>query len=199
VAFQSAADLLSGDDTNDVTDIYVHAAQTPHVADVAPDTVARGTTVTLTVTGNGFFPGARAHIAGAANGATATSTTVLSETELQVSITIDAGAATGKRTLVVWNPGTGLGALAPPASDSASAASPSSEPAALTDRQIFPGLLRNPDASVPPDVNDVLNKAQSGRVRRTHGRAIATRRAVLRLAARTEGTNATAPARRRMP
>jgi Tol biopolymer transport system component len=112
VAFESAADLLSGDDANDVTDVYVRAVRTPRVADVAPDTVARGTTITLTVTGNGFFPGARAHIAGAAKGATTTSTTVLSETELAVSITVDAGAATGKRTLVVWNPGTGPGVLA---------------------------------------------------------------------------------------
>jgi len=45
-------------------------------------------------------------------GVTVNSVTVVSETQWQVSVTVDAGAPTGERTLTVWNLGTGPGSFA---------------------------------------------------------------------------------------
>jgi hypothetical protein len=81
---------------------------TPTVDSVTPDSVARGATATLAVTSTGFFPGAQA-TAGAftEDGVTVNSVTVLSETELQVAVSVAADALPGTRHLAVWNPPTG--------------------------------------------------------------------------------------------
>ena len=62
--------------------------------------------------GSGFFPGARFPAAFGPDGVTVNSVAVISETELEVSVTVDAVAPTGTRNIMVWNPGTGPGPLA---------------------------------------------------------------------------------------
>jgi Tol biopolymer transport system component len=114
VAFESFATNLVPGDGNGLQDVFVRAVLTPTVASVTPNSLARGTTATLAVTGSGFLPGTLAS-AGAFTengGVTVNSVTVLSETELEVSVSVGAAAPTGTRHLAVWNPGTGPGALA---------------------------------------------------------------------------------------
>jgi Tol biopolymer transport system component len=113
VAFVSDASNLVDGDTNDLADVFVRVVVTPSVDSVTPATIARGTTATLTVTGSGFFAGAQATASAfTENGVTVNSVTVGSETELQVSVTVDADAPTSTRHLAVWNPGTGPGTSA---------------------------------------------------------------------------------------
>jgi hypothetical protein len=75
---------------------------------VTPNTVARGATATLTVTGTGFLSGARA-FPYTGDGITVNSVAVISETALEVSVSVAGDAPTGTRHLVVFNPGTGPG------------------------------------------------------------------------------------------
>jgi Tol biopolymer transport system component len=113
VAFHSDASNLVGSDGNGAFDIYVRAVVTPTVDSVTPPTVGRGSTATLTVTGSGFFSGARASPqAFGPYGLTVNSVAVISETELELSVTVDAAAPTGSRNVIVWNPGTGPGVFA---------------------------------------------------------------------------------------
>ena len=60
VAFSSAAAGLVVGDGNGLGDVFVTVVVRPKVASVTPDTVDRGSTITLTVTGSGFLPGAAA-------------------------------------------------------------------------------------------------------------------------------------------
>jgi Tol biopolymer transport system component len=114
VAFQSHASNLVAGDGNLDADVFVRAVVTPTVDSVTPNSLARGTTATLTVTGSGFLPGAQATAEAFTQngGVTVNSIEVVSETELQVSVSVAADASTGTRHLAVWNPGTGPGALA---------------------------------------------------------------------------------------
>jgi len=114
VAFDSSASDLVPRDGNGLSDVFVRAVVTPTVDSVTPASLARGTTATLTVTGSGFFPGALASAEAFTEngGVTVNSVTVLSETQLQVSVSVAADAPAGTRHLAVWNPGTGPGVLA---------------------------------------------------------------------------------------
>jgi hypothetical protein len=113
VAFDSGASDLVRGDGNGFLDVFVRAVVTPTVDSVTPGSVARGTTATLTVTGSGFFPGAQATAeAFTENGVTVNSVTVVSETELQVQVSVAADAPTGTRHLAVWNPPAGPGGTA---------------------------------------------------------------------------------------
>jgi hypothetical protein len=95
-------------------DVFVRAVVTPTVDSVTPNSLARGTTATLAVTGSGFLLRAQATAESfTQNGSvTVNSVAVVSETELQLSVSIAANAPTGTRHLAVLNPGTGPGALA---------------------------------------------------------------------------------------
>jgi Tol biopolymer transport system component len=114
LAFFSLASDLVLRDGNGFFDVFVRAVVTPTVDSVTPNSLARGTTATLRVTGSGFFPGAQATAEAFTEngGVTVNSVTVLSETELEVSVSVAADAVTGTRHLAVWNPGTGPGVLA---------------------------------------------------------------------------------------
>jgi Tol biopolymer transport system component len=118
VAFSSKAkDLVAGDTTGGgeeaPTDVFVRAVVTPTVDEVTPATLARGSTTTLTVTGTGFFSGAKlSTTAFGPAGVVVRSVTLISETELRASVTVASDAPTGTRTVLVFNPGTGPGALA---------------------------------------------------------------------------------------
>ena len=116
VAFTSTANDLVDDDGTTGTngaDIFVRAVSTPTVSSVTPSTIARGATVQLTITGKGFFPGSFVSLTALGpEGVTVNSVNVVSETTIEVSATAAAETATGARTVAVFKPGTGPGALA---------------------------------------------------------------------------------------
>jgi Tol biopolymer transport system component len=107
VSFHTTANNLANNDGNSAFDVYVRAVWMPTIESIAPESVARGASVTLTVTGKGFLPGTQARVT--EGGMTVDSVAVISETELEVTVTVDTDAAPGGRTLVVWTPGTGPG------------------------------------------------------------------------------------------
>ena len=74
----------------------------PLVSSVSPDRGMVGTSLTVTVTGINFEPGASASFG---DGITVTSTTVVSSRELTIDIAISAIAAIGSRDVTVSNPG----------------------------------------------------------------------------------------------
>jgi TolB protein len=107
--------LVPGDGTGGANnpDVFVRAVRAPTVDAVTPPTIGRGTTATLTVTGSGFLADAQVSPeAFGPHGLTVNSVTVISETELEVSVTVDAAAPAGPRNVMVWNPGTGPGSFA---------------------------------------------------------------------------------------
>ena len=109
VAFHTSANNLGIADGNGTFDVYVRAVSVPKIDSVTPDTVAQGTSAVLTVIGKSFLPGTTAFIG---SGVTVDSVAVISETELDVSVSVDPGAALGPRILLVWTPATGPGPLA---------------------------------------------------------------------------------------
>ena len=110
VAFHTLASNLVGGDGNGGFDVYVRSVSMPTVDSVTPNTVAAGSSATLTVTGSGFLPGANVSASiFTPPGVAVDSVTVISETELEVSVSVDPGAPPGARLVLVWNPGTGPG------------------------------------------------------------------------------------------
>jgi hypothetical protein len=110
VAFDSWSADLVANDTNGVKDIFVRAYPTPVVRSVDPALVPHGTSTKMTVTGDGFAPSPKVNVSGA--GVSVTSVKQVSEHELRVSIVVDPGAATGARSVIVTNTGTGPGPAA---------------------------------------------------------------------------------------
>jgi hypothetical protein len=110
VAFASSSADLVPNDTNGVDDIFVRAYPTPIVRSVNPASVPSGTSTKITVTGDGFAPSPKVNVSGA--GVSVTSVKQVSEHELRVSIVVDPGAATGARSVIVTNTGTGPGPAA---------------------------------------------------------------------------------------
>jgi hypothetical protein len=76
----------------------------PNVTSISPSTGDRGGSETVLVKGTGFASGASAAFGA---GVTVGSTTFKSSTELSVSVTIEAGATPGARTVTVTNPDGG--------------------------------------------------------------------------------------------
>jgi hypothetical protein len=93
------------------TDTFQVLNPVPTVTKLVPALGRRGQTLTIAITGSGFLPGQTTVSFG---NLIATSTTVISKTELAVTIDIDAAAALGPRDVFVLNgpPGGGLGTLA---------------------------------------------------------------------------------------
>ena len=106
VLFRSQGSFTSTD-TNDLMDVYIRAADVPSVASISPTSVARGATVTVTLNGTGFLPGASVIIAPGIY--TPTAVTVVNDLRMTVTLAVDAGAPTGPQTLYVQNVGTGPG------------------------------------------------------------------------------------------
>src|SRR5213080_4723242 len=73
----------------------------PTISSVSPSTGLQGANLTVTVTGTSFHAGASAAFGA---GITATSTTVVSSTQLSVALVIGATAAMGARDVTVTNP-----------------------------------------------------------------------------------------------
>lgn len=78
----------------------------PTITDVTPDSLARGLTVTTTVTGTNFVDGATV---GFGTDVTTNLVDFVSATELAANITIDPGADVGARDVTVTNPNGGEG------------------------------------------------------------------------------------------
>jgi Tol biopolymer transport system component len=107
VAFQSpSSDLVAGD-TNGMTDIFVRANPQPAPSAVAPGTVARGTTTTVQVLGEYLLADAAVSVVG--SGVAVDAVTWVSDSELQVTLTIAPDADTGQRLVSVSIAGTGPG------------------------------------------------------------------------------------------
>jgi Tol biopolymer transport system component len=113
VGFMSDAVNLVTPDTNETSDVFVRYARTPDVTSASPQSIARGTTTTLTVQGSSFVatPMVSASMF-TKPGVTVNSVTFVTESQLQVSVTVAADAPTGRRVLTVINAGTGPGSRA---------------------------------------------------------------------------------------
>jgi hypothetical protein len=108
VTFRSA-DALTPGDGNGVDDVFTRYAVTPEVTGTNPATVARGAHVTIRVIGREFLPGATVEIPG--GGITVHDITQVNPARLDVEVTVDPGAAPGRRDVVVRNTG-GFGSSA---------------------------------------------------------------------------------------
>jgi Tol biopolymer transport system component len=96
-------------DTNGINDIYMRAVAAPSITGVTPATIARGTTVNLTVSGQRFV----APIIGAVGlggvGVTVNSATWVNDTTVTLNVTVEPGAVPGPQSVDIMNGGTGLG------------------------------------------------------------------------------------------
>lgn len=102
--FMSVAPFFPSDE-NLRHDIYMRAVDVPSVYSISPTMVSHGETVTFTVTGDTFQPGAQLLMpVGFTVG-----TTVVTPTSLVVQLTVTAAAPVGDTSVVVQNPGTGPG------------------------------------------------------------------------------------------
>lgn len=110
-AFTSlAADLTPGDQS-DTYDVFVTAVTEPTVSTVNPTALGRGTSATLVITGTGFRAPASVGVVGQQD-VTFGTAVVVSETRIEVPVTIAAGATPATRTLLVIDLGTGPGRAA---------------------------------------------------------------------------------------
>ena len=92
------------------TDTFAVVNPAPTVTKISPTLGRRGQSLYLSVLGSGFLPGVTTVSLG---NMIATSTTVISGTEMTVTISIDTAAAIGPRDMFVFNgpPGGGMGIL----------------------------------------------------------------------------------------
>ena len=110
VLFSSnATDVMRAGDTNgNVTDLFLRSNPVPFLFLATPSTVARGTTVTMSLFGSGLHAGPLVLMG---EGVTVNSVAAVSETRLSVNITVAANAPVGPRTPLVIDAGTGAGAF----------------------------------------------------------------------------------------
>lgn len=109
VAFHSFAENLVGDDTNFVRDVFVRGFPQPTVAEATPSSLTRGTTTTVTLTGTGFVDTPVVLVTGSGGQVTTSNVAVVSETRVDVDVTVAVGAAIGGHNIILQLPGTGPG------------------------------------------------------------------------------------------
>jgi hypothetical protein len=102
-----SAGSFAGDDKNSARDNYLRAVDVPTISSISPTSANRGTSVTITITGTTFLPGATVVPMGGVY--TPTATSVNSSTSITVTLAIAAGAPTGPQSIYVQDPGTGPG------------------------------------------------------------------------------------------
>jgi Tol biopolymer transport system component len=107
-AFWMSQGAYVKEDANGVADVYQRAVDVPRVTAASPATAARGTTVTITLTGSSFLPGATII---APSGVTVSNTTVVGDASITATFAVGASAPTGPQTVFVQNVGTGPGPL----------------------------------------------------------------------------------------
>lgn len=110
VLFSSnATDVIRAGDTNgNVTDVFLRSNPVPYLFLATPSTVARGATITMSLSGSGLHAGPLVLMG---DGVTVNSVTAVSESKLNVNITVAANAPVGPRTPIVIDAGTGAGAF----------------------------------------------------------------------------------------
>jgi hypothetical protein len=109
VAFTSYATNLVGNDENGAADVFVRYVQQPEPTGITPNAVGRGASATLTIAGRDFVAGATVR-PGA--GITVDSVDVVSQTRIDVEVTVAANASVGARGVWVDNVGGGPGPAA---------------------------------------------------------------------------------------
>ncbi len=110
VLFSSnATDVIqTGDANGNATDVFLRSNPVPYLFLATPSTVARGTTVTMSLLGSGLHAGPLVLMG---DGVTVNSVTAVSESKLNVNITVAANAPVGPRTPLLIDAGTGAGAF----------------------------------------------------------------------------------------
>ena len=112
VAFISQDHGLDGSNDNNYFDVFVRFTTRPLVKTVAPATVARGSTATLTLTGTGFFTNTRVAFSG--QGVQVTNIVFVNPKTLNVTVSVAANVATGLRHVAAKTPGSGPGSTRAP-------------------------------------------------------------------------------------
>jgi hypothetical protein len=107
VAFTTFANNLVAGDSNARTDAFIKAIPQVEVTSVVPDSLPRGQTTSVTISGTYFLPGAVPELPNAS-----TSNVVISnESTMTTDFTVPSNAPTGKQDVSVNLPGTGPGLL----------------------------------------------------------------------------------------
>ncbi len=106
VMFSSTAtDVMTGDDTNgSASDVFLRSNPVPFIFATSAPNLTRGTTVNVTLTGKNLHAGS---VVLPGQGITVNSANVVSDTQINVNVTIAADADLGPRTPLVIDPGTG--------------------------------------------------------------------------------------------
>jgi hypothetical protein len=107
VAFTYQGDDLVPGGAPGTADVVARAVRIPDVDGFSPQVLAPGAVAELQVTGSHFAPDTVVSIEG--SGVTIDDVTVVSATELSVTVTVDPAAPAGKRTLTIEVPGPGPG------------------------------------------------------------------------------------------
>jgi Tol biopolymer transport system component len=103
VAFETDADNLLGGDVNAVSDIVVHATRVPTATNPSPVSIARGTSMLVTVHGVGFAPNLQ--LTTFAQGVQISGVAIINATMLTATITAGSNATVGSAPLLLFNPG----------------------------------------------------------------------------------------------
>jgi len=109
VAFADKLDNVIGVGGASVFDVVVRSTTVPTISSASPSTLVPGSTATVAVSGTNFLPGASASITG---GVVVSQATRLSDTSLELLVSVPADAAPGLLLLLVSIPQTGPGPAA---------------------------------------------------------------------------------------
>ena len=112
VAFLSGATNLVPDDANGVPDVFIKYTRVVTVSGISPNTISRGSTKTLVITGTGFESGSTLSIPRpTADGGTIMirRVRVVSDTKITALVSVPADALVGDWDILVWHPPTVLG------------------------------------------------------------------------------------------
>jgi Tol biopolymer transport system component len=106
-----SAGAFDSSDTNGLGDVYVRAVAVPRITSVSPSTIARGTSATITVTGQGFLAPVLATVSLGGADVSVSSATWVSDTTVVLAVTAVSTATVGPQSVEVLNQGTGMGLL----------------------------------------------------------------------------------------
>ncbi|MEP6623200.1 MAG: hypothetical protein ABJC79_02045 [Acidimicrobiia bacterium] len=101
----SATDVMTGADANGTApDVFLRSNPVPFIFATSAPTLTRGTTVNITLTGKNLHTGS---VVLPGQGITVNTVNVVSDTQINLNVTIAANADLGPRTPLVIDPGTG--------------------------------------------------------------------------------------------
>lgn len=105
VTFSSSTRLVPADVNGVTDDIFIRAVPNVSITSVVPDMLPIGSTTSVTVTGTDFLTGVIPKI----NGAELSNIVIVDENTVTMDVTIDSGATSGARNVIVMLYGTGPG------------------------------------------------------------------------------------------